>query len=212
VNLYFNSQLEQTYQGSGSQSYTWNAPYGASGEVSYQASAPNTCSVSYSPSQSFSISPGNSYTETITITCQGQQPPPPPPPPPTTYGCFLTVQGQTNPSEIASVSVNPTSTFVPSGQTQTITAYAPLQVGGNPWYEFDSWSGSVTSGPGSLSEHETGITGSDAYSTWIYTCPSGLTSNETATVSIKQGLQAAMRILLGYTHARAGWRATNLQQ
>jgi len=74
VNLYFNSQLEQTYQGSGSQSYTWDAPYGASGEVSYQASAPNTCTVSYSPSQSFSISPGNSYTETITITCQGQQP------------------------------------------------------------------------------------------------------------------------------------------
>jgi hypothetical protein len=57
-------------------------------------------------------------------------------------------------------------------------------VGGNPWYELDSWSGNVTSGPGSLSEHSTGITGSDAYSTWIYTCPSGLTSNVTATVTI----------------------------
>jgi hypothetical protein len=81
--------------------------------------------------------------------------------------------------------VYPTSTFVPSGQTQTIAAYAPLQVGGgNSWYDFDSWSGSVTSGPGSLSEHLTGITGSDTYSTWIYTCPSGLTSNESATVTI----------------------------
>ena len=180
VYLYFDGQLDATYQGSGSQSYG-PAVFSSSGTVNYEVSGiPNTCSVSYSPSQSFSITPGNSYTETITITCQGQQPPLPP----TTYGCFLTVSGQTNPSGIASVSVSPTSAFVPSGQTQTIAAYAPLQVGGNPWYEFDSWSGSVTSGPGSLSEHKTGITGSDAYSTWIYACPSGLASNESATVTI----------------------------
>jgi len=133
-----------------------------------------TCSIS--PSSYSNVQNGSTYT--FTVNCvQG-------PSQPGTYGCLLTVQGQTNPSGIAIVSVSPTSTFVPSGQTQSITAYAPLQVGGNPWYEFDSWSGSVTSGPGSLSEHTTGITGSDAYSTWIYTCPSGLTSNVPVTVTI----------------------------
>jgi hypothetical protein len=96
--------------------------------------------------------------------------------------------------------VYPTSTFVPSGKTQTIAAYAPLQVGGGTdWYEFDSWSGSVTSGPGSLSEHATGITGGDAYSTWIYTCPSGLTSNESATVTITANYDHDYIELLGLT-------------
>jgi hypothetical protein len=133
-----------------------------------------TCSIS--PSSYSNVQNGGTYT--FTVNCvQG-------PSQPGTYGCLLTVQGQTNPSGVATVSVSPTSTFVPSGQTQSITAYAPLQVGGNPWYEFDSWSGSVTSGPGSLSEHKTGIAGSDAYSTWIYTCPSGLTSNVPVTVTI----------------------------
>jgi hypothetical protein len=133
-----------------------------------------TCSIS--PGSYSNVQNGSTYT--FTVNCvQG-------PSQPGTYGCLLTVQGQTNPSGIASVSVSPTSTFVPSGQTQTITATAPLQVGGNPWYEFDSWSGSVTSGPGQLSRISQGISGSNAYSTWQYTCPSGLTSNVAATVTI----------------------------
>jgi hypothetical protein len=133
-----------------------------------------TCTIS--PGSYSNVQNGSTYT--FTVNCvQG-------PSQPGTYGCLLTVQGQTNPSGIASVSVSPTSTFVPSGQTQTIAAYAPLQVGGNPWYEFDSWSGSVTSGPGQLSRISQGISGSNAYSTWQYTCPSGLTSNVAATVTI----------------------------
>jgi len=133
-----------------------------------------TCTIS--PGSYSNVQNGSTYT--FTVNCvQG-------PSQPGTYGCLLTVEGQTNPSGIASVSVSPTSAFVPSGQTQTITATAPLQVGGNPWYEFDSWSGSVTSGPGQLSRISQGISGSNAYSTWQYTCPSGLTSNVAATVTI----------------------------
>jgi hypothetical protein len=133
-----------------------------------------TCTIS--PGSYSNVQNGSTYT--FTVNCvQG-------PSQPGTYGCLLTVQGQTNPSGIATVSVSPTSTFVPSGQTQTITATAPLQVGGNPWYEFDSWSGSVTSGPGQLSRISQGISGSNAYSIWRYTCPSGLTSNVAATVTI----------------------------
>jgi hypothetical protein len=180
VYLYFDGQLDATYQGSGSQSYG-PAVFSSSGTVSYEVSGiPSTCSVSYSPSQSFSISPGNSYTETITITCQGQQPPPPP----TTYGCFLTVSGQSNPQGVANVNVNPSGkVFVPSGQTQTIKATAPLSSGGgNSWYEFTGWSDSF-SGSGTLSG-PIPSTRSNAQSTWQYECPSGLTSNVTATATI----------------------------
>jgi hypothetical protein len=42
----------------------------------------------------------------------------------------------------------------------------------------------VTSGPGTLNPGNEWTSGSNAYSTWQYECPSGLTSNETATVTI----------------------------
>jgi hypothetical protein len=77
--------------------------------------------------------------------------------------------------------VGPSSAFVPSGQTQTITATAPLSSGGgSSWYEFDGWS---VSPPGTLSEISSSTIGK-AQSTWQYTCPSGLTSNVTATAII----------------------------
>jgi len=181
VYLYFDGQLDATYQGSGSQSYG-PAVFSSSGTVSYKVSGiPNTCSVSYSPSQSFSISPGNSYTETITITCQGQQPPPPP----TTYGCLLTVSGQGSPSGAPTPSVSPSGTvFVSSGQTLSIKATAQLSSGGSSnWYEFDYWSDSF-SGSGSLSETSSAPSGGNDISYWQYACPSGLTSNVTATATI----------------------------
>jgi hypothetical protein len=135
-----------------------------------------TCTINPSSEQ---VSSGNSYTFTVSCVQSSQSQPPP-----TTYGCFLTVYGQSNPQGAANVNVNPSNeVFVPSGQSETITATAPLQVGGNPWYEFDSWSGSVTSGPGSLSGPSTSTNG-NAQSTWQYACPSGLTSNESATVTI----------------------------
>jgi hypothetical protein len=180
VDQYISGAYWIVWEQSGSSSGTYSVNLAEGYQYAISVSVPSGCTASGSPVALGSLFTASSpFTETVTITCQSTTPPPP-----TTYGCFLTVKGQTNPSGIATVQVYPTSTFVPSGQTQTITAYAPLQVGGNPWYEFDSWSGSVTSGPGSLSEHATGITGGDAYSTWIYTCPSGLTSNVTATVTI----------------------------
>jgi|GEM_PF-2279368 len=181
VYLYFDGQLDATYQGSGSQ-YYGPAVFSSSGTVSYKVSGiPSTCSVSYSPSQSFSISPGNSYTETITITCQGQQPPPPP----TTYGCLLTVSGQGSPSGAPTPSVSPSGTvFVSSGQTLSIKATAQLSSGGSSnWYEFDYWSDSF-SGSGSLSETSSAPSGGNDISYWQYACPSGLTSNVTATATI----------------------------
>jgi hypothetical protein len=81
--------------------------------------------------------------------------------------------------------VNPSGTvFVPSGQTQGIGATASLSSGGSSnWYEFDYWSDSL-SGSGSLSEISSWTGGGNAYSTWQYACPSGLTSNVTATAII----------------------------
>jgi hypothetical protein len=80
--------------------------------------------------------------------------------------------------------VNPSGTvFVPSGQTQTIGATAPLSSGGgNSWYEFTGWSHNLN-GQGSLSETSSSTIGK-AQSTWQYACPSGLTSNVTATATI----------------------------
>ena len=173
VNLYFNSQLEQTYQGSGSQSYTWDAPYGASGTVSYQASAPNTCTVSYSPSQSFSISPGNSYTETITITCQGQPTPPPPP------MCYFTYTAQTSPSGLQP---NPGLTGPSSlnpGQSGTFGGTAaPTAVDSQgDEYQFQYWS--VTSNPSGYAW--SGTTDQPGFSAPL-SCPSNL--NSTVNVQI----------------------------
>jgi hypothetical protein len=80
--------------------------------------------------------------------------------------------------------VNPSGkVFVPSGQSETITATAPLSSGGgNSWYEFDGWSHNLN-GPGTLSETSSSTSG-NAQSTWQYACPSGLTSNVTATATI----------------------------
>jgi hypothetical protein len=205
VYLYFDGQLDATYQGSGSQSYG-PAVFSSSGTVSYKVSGiPNTCSVSYSPSQSFSITPGNSYTETITITCQGQQPPPPP----TTYGCLLTVSGQGSPSGAPTPTVNPSGTvFVSSGQTLSIKATAQLSSGGSSnWYEFDYWSDSF-SGSGSLSEISSSTIGK-AQSTWQYECPSGLTSNITATAIIIANYVHDYITLSGPTTISEGTTAAN---
>jgi hypothetical protein len=169
VNLYFNSQLEQTYQGSGSQSYTWDAPYGASGEVSYQASAPNTCSVSYSPSQSFSITPGNSYTETITITCQGQPTPPPPP------MCYFSYSYGTNPPGLnANLQFTGPSSLNP-GQSGGLSGSAPKYAtdSQNDNYEFEEWV--IGSNPNGYADAV--IYANDFGNGWIPSCPSTLTSS-----------------------------------
>jgi len=171
VNLYFNSQLEQTYQGSGSQSYTWDAPYGASGEVSYQASAPNTCTVSYSPSQSFTISPGNTYTETITITCQGQ----PPPPPPTTPECYFSYSYGTNPPGLnANLQFTGPSSLNP-GQSGGLSGSAPQYAtdSQNDEYEFEEWV--IGSNPNGYADAI--IYANDFGNGWIPACPSNLTSS-----------------------------------
>jgi hypothetical protein len=132
VYLYFDGQLDATYQGSGSQSYG-PAVFSSSGTVNYEVSGiPNTCSASYSPSQSFSITPGNSYTETITITCQGQQPPPPPcevePP-----SVSSSPSGAPQPTSSASVS------SIPYGQSEQVTFYYNAPLSGDN-YVFQYWS------------------------------------------------------------------------
>jgi hypothetical protein len=74
--------------------------------------------------------------------------------------------------------------FVPSGQTQDITATAPLSSGGgNSWYEFTGWSHSLN-GQGSLSETSSAPSDGNDISYWQYACPSELTSNVTATATI----------------------------
>jgi hypothetical protein len=169
VNLYFNSQLEQTYQGSGSQSYTWDAPYGASGEVSYQASAPNTCTVSYSPSQSFTISPGNTYTETITITCQGQPTPPPPP------MCYFSYSAATVPPGLnANLQFTGPSGLNP-GQSGGLSGSAPKYATDSQGdrYEFEKWV--IGSNPNGYADAI--IYANDFGNGWIPSCPSNLTSS-----------------------------------
>jgi hypothetical protein len=175
VNLYFNSQLEQTYQGSGSQSYTWDAPYGASGTVSYKVSGiPNTCTVSYSPSQSFRITPGNSYTETITITCQGQPTPPPPP------MCYFSYSDTTNPPGLNNYiqfggpsSLNPGD----SGTFSGMAALTAVDSQGDE-YQFQYWS--VTSNPSSYAW--SGTTDQADFSAPL-SCPSTLTSSVTVQIT-----------------------------
>jgi hypothetical protein len=171
------------WEQSGSSSNTYSVNLAEGYQYAISVSVPSSCTTSGSPVALGSLfTATNSFTETVTITCQSTTPPPPPPP--TTYGCFLTVQGQSNPSGIASVSVSPTSAFVPSEQSQPIGATAPLSTGsGADWYEFDHWSYSL-SGPGSVSLVSTSTKSGNAFSTWQYMCPSGLTRNVTATLTI----------------------------
>jgi len=139
------------------------------------------------PGYSCSISPTSvtaqaGQTIPFTVSCQPQ-------PPPSTYGCLLTVKGQGSPSGAPAASVNPTSAFVPSGQSVRITATAPLStapqpsLNGEKWYEFLGWSYNLN-GPGTVIMGDAWTSGSNAYGTFQYTCPSRLTNNETATLTI----------------------------
>jgi hypothetical protein len=176
VYLYFDGQLDATYQGSGSQNYG-PAVFSSSGTVSYKVSGiPNTCSVSYSPSQSFSITPGNSYTETITITCQGQQPPPPP----SNYFCIINPSASDNVGGESGAYVWPSTTqYIPPGQSLMFTWTAqnnPVQYNGETYY-FNNWAATLngqsiqTTSPQYLS------------TSYTFTCPSNLSSNQTYTLS-----------------------------
>jgi len=182
VDQYISGAYWIVWEQSGSSSNTYSVNLAKSYQYAIFMSVPSGCTASGSPVALGSLfTATNSFTETVTITCQSTTPPPPPP---TTYGCLLTVQGQSNPSGIASVSVSPTSAFVPSGQSQPIGATAPLSTGsGADWYEFDHWSYSL-SGPGSVSLVSTSTKSGNAFSTWQYMCPSGLTRNVTATLTI----------------------------
>ena len=183
VDQYISGAYWIVWEQSGSSSNAYSVNLAKGYQYAISVSVPSGCTASGSPVALGSLfTATNSFTETVTITCQSTTPPPPPPP--TTYGCFLTVSGQTNPSGIASVSVSPTSAFVPSGQSQPIGATAPLSTGnGADWYEFDHWSYSL-SGPGSVSLVSTSTKSGNAFSTWQYMCPSGLTRNVTATLTI----------------------------
>ena len=182
VDQYISGAYWIVWQQSGSSSNTYSVNLASGYQYAIFMSVPSGCTASGSPVALGSLFTASSpFTETVTITCQSTTPPPPPP---TTYGCLLTVQGQSNPSGIASVSVSPTSAFVPSGQSQPIGATAPLSTGsGADWYEFDHWSYSL-SGPGSVSLVSTSTKSGNAFSTWQYMCPSGLTRNVTATLTI----------------------------
>jgi hypothetical protein len=175
VYLYFNGQLDATYQNSGSQSYG-PAVFSSSGTVNYKVSGiPNTCSVSYSPSQSFSITPGNSYTESITITCQGQQPPPPPPTP----MCYFSYSAATNPPGLNNYiqfggppSLSPGS----SGDFSGMAAPTAVDSQGDE-YQFQYWS--VTSNPSGYAW--SGETDQADFSAPL-SCPSTLTSSVTVQI------------------------------
>ena len=136
------------------------------------------------PGYSCSISPTSvtvqaGQTVQFTVSCQ----------PISIYGCLLTVKGQGIPSGAPAPSVNPTSAFVPSGQSVRITATAPLATSpfsvssGKNWYTFTGWTYNLN-GQGTANLGSTWTSGNNAYSTWQYTCPSGLTSNTTATLTI----------------------------
>ena len=174
VYLYFNGQLDATYQGSGSQNYG-PAVFSSSGTVSYKVSGiPSTCSVSYSPSQSFSISPGNSYTETITITCQGQQPPPPP----SNYFCIINPSASDNVGGESGAYVWPSTTqYLQPGQSLMFTWTAqnnPVQYNGETYY-FNNWVVTLN-GNTVVNEQYTSVS-------YTFTCPSDLSSNQTYTLS-----------------------------
>jgi len=173
VYLYFDGQLDATYQGSGSQSYG-PAVFSSSGTVSYKVSGiPSNCTVSYSPSQSFSISPGNSYTETITITCQGQPTPPPPP------MCYFSYSYGTNPPGLNNYiqfggpsSLNPGD----SGTFSGMAALTAVDSQGDE-YQFQYWS--VSSNPSGYAW--SGTTDQADFSAPL-SCPSNL--NSTVNVQI----------------------------
>jgi hypothetical protein len=132
--------------------------------------------VSYSPSQGFSISPGNSYTETITITCQGQQPPPPP----SNYFCIINPSASDNVGGESGAYVWPSTTqYIPPGQSLMFTWTAqnnPVQYNGETYY-FNNWAATLngqsiqTTSPQYLS------------TSYTFTCPSTLSSNQTYTLS-----------------------------
>jgi len=170
VYLYFDGQLDATYQGSGSQSYG-PAVFSSSGTVSYKVSGiPSTCSVSYSPSQSFSITPGNSYTETITITCQGQQPPPPP----SNYFCIINPSASDNVGGESGAYVWPSSTqYIPPGQSLTFTWVIQNNPVGD--YYFNNWVVTLN-GNTVVNEQYTSVS-------YTFKCPSNLSSNQTYTLS-----------------------------
>jgi hypothetical protein len=178
VYLYFDGQLDATYQGSGSQSYG-PAVFSSSGTVNYEVSGiPNTCTASYSPSQSFSITPGNSYTETITITCQGQQPPPPPPTP----ECYFSYSASTNPSGLqmpSSFGLSGPPSLSP-GSSGDFGGSAPLTAVDSQGdeYQFQYWS--VTSNPSGYAW--SGTTNQASFSAPL-SCPSSLTSSVTVQVT-----------------------------
>jgi len=143
-----------------------------------QISSPSGYACSISPS-SEQVMAGNSYT--FVVSCQ----------PITYYGCLLTIKGQGSPSGAPSPSVNPSGTvFIPSGQSQDITATAPLAVsphgvsnGKVVWYNFISWSDKLN-GQGTANLVGMWTSNGSTYSTWQYECPSGLVGNITAILTI----------------------------
>jgi hypothetical protein len=150
-----------------------------------QINSPSGYACSISPS-SEQVMAGNSYT--FVVDCQ----------PITYYGCLLTVQGQGSPSGAPTPSVNPSGTiFIPSGQTQGITATAPLAVsphgvsnGEVVWYDFTSWSDKLN-GQGTANLVDTWTSNGNTYSTWQYECPSGLVGNITVTLTIIANYQGS---------------------
>jgi len=102
VDQYISGAYWIVWEQSGSSSNTYSVNLAKSYQYAIFMSVPSGCTASGSPVALGSLFTASSpFTETVTITCQSTTPPPPPP---TTYGCLLTVQGQSNPSGIASVS------------------------------------------------------------------------------------------------------------
>jgi len=165
---------------SGTSSTTFTVQPTSNGAVTFTASItsnPSGYQCTISP-QSTTAYPGQSVS--FTVSCQ----------PISIYGCLLTVKGQGIPSGAPAPTVNPSGTvFVPSGQSVRITATAPLATSpfsvssGEKWYTFTGWTYNLN-GQGTANLGGTWTSGNNAYSTWQYTCPSGLTSNATATLTI----------------------------
>jgi len=161
-----------------------------------QISSPSGYACAISPS-SERVMAGNSYT--FVVNCQ----------PIAYYGCLLTIKGQGSPSGAPTPSVNPSGTiYMPSGYTQTITATAPLSVsphgvsnGEVVWYEFLGWSDNLN-GPGTVKMVNTWTSNGTAYSTWQYTCPSGLVGNITATLTIIANYRGSYVEILGPSTVR----------
>jgi hypothetical protein len=121
-----------------------------------------------------SISPGNSYTETITITCQGQQPPPPPTP-----ECYFSYSAATSPSGLlTSPSLAGPSSLNPGDSGTFGGTAAPTAVDSQgDEYQFQYWS--VSSNPSGYAW--SGTTNQADFSAPL-SCPSNL--NSTVNVQI----------------------------